>query len=189
MSEQDADGLIRFLTAVGRLKRVDRSGWSSRHLPSESVADHSYRTAVLASLIVELVNTKLDGGKVLRMCLIHDLAEAFIGDWDMDATRLVGKETKVDLETCVVEKLFMNLPTRISGDFIALWREFNENSTLEAKVVHLADKLEAVIQAYEMRKAGVTEWAYKEFVEGLGKLDLPSVLTVVLEGFVAVLNK
>jgi putative hydrolase of HD superfamily len=189
MNEQDAYSLVHFLTAVGRLKRVDRSGWSSRHLPSESVADHSYRTAVLASLIVELVDEELNSSKILRMCLIHDLAEAFIGDWDTDATNLVGKTSKVDLESRVIQKLFVGLPDKASKDFIALWTEFKENSTLEAKIVHLADKLEAVIQAYEMHKAGISDWVYKEFVKGLSKLDLPASLGSVLEQFVAVLNK
>src|SRR5215211_6639990 len=77
----DAVGLVRFMRLAGRLKRTIRTGWVDRGVPAErveSVADHSFRVALLAWLAS--AGTALDRDRVLILAVIHDLAEAITGD-------------------------------------------------------------------------------------------------------------
>ncbi len=177
-----------FIVASGRLKRVARTGWAVRALPNESVADHSYRTAVLASVISTLVDVQVDRSKLLDMALIHDLGEAYIGDWDHEATSLVGRGTKKTLEDTVATKLFRGLPTKTSERFLTLWREYVSGETVESKIVHFADKLEAAIQALEYRRAGMDRRVYEMFVGNLRDLSLPTELDALLKAFLEVLG-
>lgn len=85
MQEKDPgiEGLIDFLSIVGRLKRLPRTGWVEAGIKEpESVADHSFRTAVLAMIPADLEG--LDSDKVMRMALLHDLAEVETGDLTPD---------------------------------------------------------------------------------------------------------
>src|SRR5262245_57028480 len=81
-----AVGLARFLHRAGRLKATPRTGWIDRGVPvgeAESVADHSFRVALLAWLAAHLAaadDPALDVDRVLALALIHDLAEALTGD-------------------------------------------------------------------------------------------------------------
>ena len=66
--------------AAGNLKTVKRAGWVKKAgiENAESVADHSYRMAVIGAYLGEMLG--LNSGKIAIMCLIHDLAESKIGD-------------------------------------------------------------------------------------------------------------
>jgi 5'-deoxynucleotidase YfbR-like HD superfamily hydrolase len=69
------DGLFEVLQAAGRLKTLKRAGWVRVGLPEpESVADHSFRVALLAVLFGPRLG--LNGEKLVRLALLHDLAEA-----------------------------------------------------------------------------------------------------------------
>src|SRR5215210_3864360 len=77
-----APGFARFLHRVGRLKTLRRTGWLHCGVPdaeTESVADHAFRTTLLAWLAAGQV-PGLDREKVLKLALVHDLAEALAGD-------------------------------------------------------------------------------------------------------------
>ena len=76
---------LEFANLVGQLKTTPRTGWQRRHIvPCESVADHSWRVAVLAYLLVPSSSSSstetMDWNKVLQMALVHDLAECIVGD-------------------------------------------------------------------------------------------------------------
>jgi len=159
-----------------------------RGLPNESVADHSYRTALLASLIASVVDLEVDRAKILEMALIHDLAEAYIGDWDHETTDLVGRKVKRRLEDTVASKLIANLPRAVSERLLKTWEEYSLGQSLEAKIVHLADKLEAAIQALEYQKSGMNRQIYEMFIENLEELSLPEKLEPVLKNFLEVLR-
>ena len=80
--DEGAAGLARFLSRVGALKRTKRTGWLDRGVPAaetESVADHSFRVALLAWLAAP-GEPALDRDRVLKLALLHDLAEAVTGD-------------------------------------------------------------------------------------------------------------
>ena len=71
--------IVKFATIVAKLKGLKRTGWVKNHVPNpESVAEHSFRLAVLAMIIAPKIGA--DQLKCIKMALIHDIGEAEIGD-------------------------------------------------------------------------------------------------------------
>ncbi len=143
----DVDGFIYFIAEAGKLKRLQRTGWVESGVPDpESVADHSFRVALIALILAE--EKELDALKTVRMALIHDLAEAEIGDLT-PAQKEASPEAAKQAEEEAMEQLIAKLPKSIRGDYGAAWREFYESATPESRLVRDADKLEMIIQASE----------------------------------------
>jgi putative hydrolase of HD superfamily len=148
----DTDGLIDFIVDAGRLKRLPRTGWvESGVADPESVADHSFRVALIAMILSD--SQKLDALKAVRMALLHDLAEGEIGD--LTPTQKRSEETKFKLkENEAMGKLLHKLPLNIRVAYSSAWQEFSEGKTPEALLVRDCDKLEMMIQASEYQGAG-----------------------------------
>ena len=148
----DVDGLIEFISEAGRLKRLPRTGWVESGVPDpESVADHSFRVALIALVLAE--ERGLDALRVVRMALIHDLAEAETGDLT-PAQKGAAPEDAMRAEEAAMARIVDRLPGKLRGTYAAAWREFCESATEEARLVRDADKLEMVIQASEYQSAG-----------------------------------
>lgn len=140
--------LLDFLSDAGKLKQIPRTGWVESSVPDpESVADHTYRTAMAAMVLSDSLG--LDTLKVLRMALLHDLAEAETGD----ITPRQKQENHTDLEDHAMKLLFSVLPDSIRSIYWETWLEYQGNETPEAVLVHDADKIEMVLQASEYQKA------------------------------------
>lgn len=145
---------LEILAVAERLKCVTRHCYTStgRH---ESVAEHSWRISLMAMLLKpEFPEADMD--KVIRMCLIHDLGEAFTGD-------IPAFEKNQDHEK-KEEQLFhgwvSNLPKDIRGEFTALLAEMEAMNTLEAKIYKALDKIEALIQHNE---SDISTWLPLEY--------------------------
>jgi len=145
---------------AGRLKSEPRRGWVKKLKVKdpESVADHSYRTALMAMVLSD--SWGLDTGKAVRMALLHDLPEAMVGD-AMPEER--SGEPKVALETGAMRDLLKGLPPRLRARYEALWSEFVAGESEEARLVRQLDKLEMAIQASEYVGAGYDNEVAKEF--------------------------
>ena len=153
--------MLPMLQAIASLKMLPRSGWLFAGVAQpESVADHSWATAVLAQLLGGVVNqdpvvqglsVPLDMGRVAQIAIVHDLAEAVITDLPRRATQLLGKEVKHRAEEWALTELTQSMPT---CDFVALWQEYSDHLTPEGRLVHDADKLEMVHQALAYERAG-----------------------------------
>lgn len=135
--------LLSALSVAGRLKDTTRHCYTpkGRH---ESVAEHSWRIALMAMLMTpEFPDTDMD--KVIRMCLIHDLGEAFTGD--------IPTFDKTDADTEKEDRLFDawvdTLPEHTRAEFRALLQEMNAMQTPEAKLYKALDKMEALISHNE----------------------------------------
>jgi len=157
----DPNGLVDFIAAAGKLKKLSRTGWLECGVPdSESVADHSFRVALISLLLADL--NGLDALRAVRMALLHDLAEAETGD-------LTPIQKSTDpwgfkhAEDAAMERLLEKLPRGIQGTFRSAWREFSGTLTDEARLVRDADKLEMVIQASEYQKEGGDENRFMRF--------------------------
>ena len=136
-------GIIDFFSYAGRLKRLKRTGWILKGVPQpESVAEHTYRTALIAYSLASLIGN-VDKEKVLRIALIHDLAEGLIGDLPLEARRFA----KLDELAAFSE--VPGLPQEYLEDF----KEFQDRSTLEAKIVRAADKIELLLQVIEYEQS------------------------------------
>lgn len=138
--------LLRALSQVGALKDLRRAGWARKGLTgTESVADHTFRTAVLA--LVLSADLGVDTGRLLKLVLIHDLAESdpSVGDITPYCGVEPGEKRRREREAMV--KLCASLPG--GDDLLGLWLEYDEGRTPEAEVAHQLDALEMAIQARE----------------------------------------
>ncbi len=162
--------LVDFLVEIGKLKRIKRSGWIINGIDGESVADHCFRTAVLSMLLGDHLKDmyEIDMEKLLRIAILHDLAESKVGDIPYEALKYIGEETKQRAEKNACSDLFSGIE---HGDgYYDLWEEFEERKSIEARIVRAADKLEMMIQCYEYERQGYTldrfwenEYNFKDF--------------------------
>ena len=150
----DARALLDALHVAERLKDETRHCYTSKGR-RESVAEHSWRIALMAFWVADEF-PQLDMNKVIRMCLIHDLGEAFTGD--------IPAFQKTDANERREEKLLSDwvagLPEPYAGEMAALYREMNARETIEAKIYKALDNLEAVIQHNE---ADISTWLPLEY--------------------------
>lgn len=142
--------LLDFAFILGKLKTLQRTGWVIHKVPNpESVAEHSFRMAVLAMVVAEKVNA--DKNKVVKMALIHDIGEAEIGDivTQKSGADLSNLSTKLNHERTAFQNIFSLVE---DTEYLQLFDEFEANQTKEAKLIRQLDKLEMFIQAYEYEK-------------------------------------
>jgi len=171
-----AAAFARFLHRAGRLKRLPRTGWLDRGIPPEaceSVADHSHRVALLAWLAA-LDRPDLDAARVLRLALVHDLAEALAGDptpYDPAALAVLPDDeraafldrrhvrddgrarAKREAEAAAFAELSADLPDAARSELASLWAELDARTTPEARFVKQADVLETFAQSREYAAA------------------------------------
>jgi putative hydrolase of HD superfamily len=155
-------GVLQILQAATTLKRLPRMGWLMAGVAApESVADHTWATALLAMLLADEINGNpaaqglaqpLDVTRVLRMALVHDLAEAEVTDLPRRTTQLLGKPTKQRVEAAAMAQITAAHPD--SAGLVALWEEYSAVNTPEGRLVYDADKLEVVHQALTYRRFG-----------------------------------
>ncbi|MBS7651321.1 MAG: HD domain-containing protein [Candidatus Bathyarchaeia archaeon] len=164
MKEEPFESVLRFIHDVGRIKSVIRTGWREKvgiEKP-ESVADHMYRTAVISMIISDLEG--FDTEKVLRMALLHDLAEAFTGDLTPTQKEIYTPSNFMELEEEAIRKILSNLPENLSNRYLSIWREMQDSESEEAKLVRSVDKLEMAIQAKEYIGQGYAAERLDEFI-------------------------
>ena len=180
MTDLSLQNLVKFLEITGILKRTQRAGWVDVgvHQP-ESVADHTLRTAFLCMLYADM--EELDTLNLLRMALIHDLPEAVIGDL-MPSQKTA--ETKKNEETAM-QQILRLLPEKQRENYLAVWNEYQEGKTKEAKAVRQLDKIEMALQAKEYQKLGSENQSLKRFIKSAEKAtewpELRRLLSCVLE--------
>ena len=147
----ESERIVDLLRDVGKLKRLTRTGWiESGVCEPESVADHSYRTALLSMILADVDG--LDTLVTMRMALIHDLAESRVGDLTPFAIEQTPEwEEK---ERSAIHDILSRLPTMQAEFYGRIWKEYQEGETPEAKLVRSADKLEMLLQAREYVETG-----------------------------------
>ncbi|MGM9557557.1 MAG: HD family hydrolase [Oscillospiraceae bacterium] len=150
----DCRELLNALSVAERLKDTTRHCYTSggRH---ESVAEHSWRLALMAYWVSDEF-PELDMNKVIKMCLIHDLGEAFTGD--------IPTFNKTAQDEGREEALLMSwtrsLPAPFDDEMCALYEEMAARQTSEAKLYKALDNLEAVIQHNE---SDIKTWIPREY--------------------------
>jgi len=133
-----------FLKISTNLKTIPRQGWIEKlSLKNpESVADHTYSMTMISMIISDMEN--YDSEKILKMSLLHDLSEAKIGDFTPEQ---IDSKKKIQLENNAFDEIMKTLPKKLSESYQKIWKEYQENISSEAKIIHQIDKLEMVIQA------------------------------------------
>ncbi len=175
----DQDKLLELFHSSGKLKTTARAGWLRAGVPeidAESVAEHTFRTAFIAMILGDLL--KLDTGKILKLALLHDLAEAVIGD--ITPHDDITVQEKLKNEENAIKDMFKGMSK--GDEYIALWQEYSLQRTEEAKLVRCIDKFEMALQASEYQ----TTFPDKDFNEFFADVEMQMTFNEVQTLFEAI---
>ena len=153
MGKENNKRIIEFIAEAGMLKRVRRSGWWVLGIKdAETVAEHSFRCAVIGYVIAKL--EKVSPYKVLIMTLFGDIQEARINDLHKMAQRYSNFKKA---EEKAFKEQIASLPKGIKDELGNFHREYNLQKTKESIIARDADILECLIQAKEYKEYGFKE--------------------------------
>ncbi|MBA7601658.1 hypothetical protein ES703_08736 [subsurface metagenome] len=151
--------LNEFLERLNNLKQMPRTGWLLCNVSLsdvEDVAQHTFDVVAITLLLADELQRggkKLDRERALSMAVVHDWAEASIGDFPCTALKYLGPAgTKKRFEKRALEDLLGKLPNK--EKYLKLWQEYSEKRSPEAKLVHAADYLSMLVQAVKYRERG-----------------------------------
>lgn len=170
-------GDLKFLTKLSVLKQTPRKGWLAKagiERP-ESVADHLYRTAMMA-LVFSYGRPDLDKRRLLEMALIHDLAEITIGD--LMPEEKIGSKAELRAEL----KIISSLESRVRKRLALLLTEYHDGRSPEAIMLKQIDKLEMALQAREYEREGNDKKKFEDFWSTAKRSIYDPHLTALLEG-------
>lgn len=146
---ESVSSILQFLRLIGSLKTTKRTGWVRNRVSlPESISDHMYRM----SLIALTLPTSANRDKLIRLALVHDLAECIVGD--ITPQDNVSKEHKHTLEDNAMRHIRDNVLNRseIGRELYRLWAEYEQGQTEEARLVKEIDKFEMILQADEYER-------------------------------------
>lgn len=150
----ESKNLLEVLHVAERLKDATRHCYTSkgRH---ESVAEHSWRAALMAYFLRDEF-PEADMGKVMLMCILHDLGESFTGDIPTFDKTQADEVREEDL----LSRWLTSLPEPYATEMAGLFEEMAQRSTIEAKIFKAIDGLEALIQHNE---SDLSTWIPREY--------------------------
>lgn len=134
---------LDFALEIDKEKNIFRQTHLSGHGRNENDAEHAWHMAIMAYLLKEYSNEPVDIGKVMLMCLIHDIVEIDAGDtyaYDVESLK-----TQKAREDAAKERIFSILPEEQKDELIKLFDEFEEFETAESKFAHAMDNLQPLI--------------------------------------------
>ena len=134
---------LEFSLEIDREKQVFRQTHLSGHGRNENDAEHAWHMAVMAYILKEYANEKIDIARTMIMCLIHDIVEIDAGDtyaYDDE-----GKKTQFEREQKAKDRIFSILPEEQALEMKAIFDEFEANETAEAKFAHAMDNIQPMI--------------------------------------------
>lgn len=146
MNEARIRNQLEFIFEVDKIKNILRKSKLFDASRYENDAEHSWTICLMAFLFQEYANFSIDIERVLLMLLIHDVVEIDAGD-----TFLYSKEraTANEKEEVAAKRIFGLLPEDQSQHLLAVWKEFEERKTNEAKFAAVFDRFEPVLQNYK----------------------------------------
>lgn len=134
---------LDFALEIDKEKNIFRQTHLSQHGRNENDAEHAWHMAIMAYILREYSNEVIDIGKVMLMCLIHDIVEIDAGDtYAYDEESL---KTQAEREKKAKERIFSILPDDQKQELSALFDEFEEYKTPESKFAHAMDNLQPLI--------------------------------------------
>ncbi len=152
--------LTQFFQYVLRLKYVKRAGWISKVKVQdpESVADHTFSMCAVSMVLSDIL--RLDTERVMKMVILHDLAESIVGDY-MPCE--ISKKQKMLKEKKAMNYILYCIPSSIRPNYKKIWNEYLQNKTEVAQLVHRIDKFEMLLQANQYAKEGYSNKLLAQF--------------------------
>jgi len=149
--------IVNLLHEIGMLSQIPRSGFAFLGSGKQSVAEHSFRVALIAHAISRVTPEAVDHDKLIMICLLHDLPESRIGDLNY----VQKKYIKPNLDKAV-EDIRKGSPL---GPEAAKWiEEYESGETLESQIAHDADQIELLLvlkREIELGNPKASEWFQK----------------------------
>lgn len=134
---------IAFLIECDRLKDIVRQTLNAHSGRPENDAEHSWALCLFVMTLAEHSDTPIDVLRVMKMLLIHDIVEIDAGDtFAYDTARLVDQHER---EAAAATRLFGLLPDDQAAEFRALWDEFEDRQTADARFAHAIDRCQAML--------------------------------------------
>jgi putative hydrolase of HD superfamily len=164
---RELTGIYEALERIGRIKRT---GWIMAKIPNdiaESIAEHTMKTVFTAMEICREMGLRRSEEKIIKMALIHDLAEAFTSD--------VPKPVKERVDRGKLDELSMEYIKTIIKDeeLINLYEEYIKGGSVEAKIVDLADTIATYIQSVNYRaQYGIRTEHLEAIIEHTGRSSI-----------------
>jgi putative hydrolase of HD superfamily len=152
--------MISTLIELQRLKGLERTGWMLRGIApgAESVAAHSYGVVVAAMLLADELIARgiaVNVERILRMAVLHDWAEARVGDMPRTATEYFGAEARKRAERTAFDDIVGELKADgIAEKYGTLHEDYEERASLEARLVKAADVIDLLVQTLAFERAG-----------------------------------
>ncbi|XP_054153504.1 5'-deoxynucleotidase HDDC2-like [Oppia nitens] len=145
--------LLQFLCEIEKLKHLDRKGFKDRDVNKpETVAGHMYRMAVMAMLYQsDSPDEVIDRNRLLRMTIIHDMAECLVGD--ITPYDGIPVEEKHRREYEAMDYLVSLLPSKSSKEFKDLFDEYEKQESREAIIVKEFDRFDVMLQGYQYERS------------------------------------
>ncbi|HWG91636.1 MAG TPA: HD domain-containing protein [Candidatus Thermoplasmatota archaeon] len=150
MADPRSETLLRFLRNADVLERLPRAGFVMSQVQNpETLAAHSYGVALTAMVLADEVGPHVNKERVLRLALVHDLAESLIMDLPAPTAHFIGKEAIKRGESRAATEILAPL----GQAYVDLWHEAEEKKTLEARIVGAADKIQMMTKVLEYERA------------------------------------
>ena len=153
--EEPLESQLRFVLEADRLKTVTRQSLIADSSRRENSAEHSWHLALMALVLAEHAPPGTDLCKVSAMLLVHDLVEIDAGDLFLYADAAAHARQE-EAELAAADRIFAILPAPQAAAVRALWEEFEERRTPEARFARALDRLQPML--LNMQTGGGT-WA------------------------------
>ena len=182
-----ANRTIDFLSELIRLKSLPRTGWLLRGVRDvESIADHSFCVAVIAMIIADRAKSlamKIDVERVLRMALLHDLAEVRTGDLPSTIKPYFEQAALQAADEKAAQEILAPLGA-LGRQYLELRHEYETRESLESRIVKAADKIDLLLQAREYEKGGANNLAefWHNSEEDFAKLGIDELIADLVSG-------
>ncbi len=143
MSSEALTQQLKFLKEIDRLKGVLRQSPLLDRSRKENSAEHSWHLAMYAWLLQEYAAEHVNTSRVIQMLLLHDVVEVDAGDTPIHSGR--SHEEQTERETNAAIRLFGLLPDRQGAELMALWQEFENAETADARFAKALDRFQPLL--------------------------------------------
>ncbi|WP_068467624.1 HD domain-containing protein [Candidatus Protochlamydia phocaeensis] len=154
--------LVNLLNEIGMLAHVPRSGFAFLGSGEQSVAEHSFRVALIAYALAHLSSEPVDRYKLIMLCLVHDLPESRIGDLNYVQKKYVTAHLNKALED-------LSKGSDLGPEIVSWIEDYEQEESLEARLAHDADQIELLLvlkREQELGNARAHDW----FQNGLKRI-------------------